>query len=270
MMQGSRGPYQIYVENQSLQPLIIAVILQRAEMTCRLCKNTAELRHSHVIPEFCFKPVYDDKHRAVRFTVNAGKHGYIQKGFREYLFCEDCEGRFNRLETYFANEWFERGKLPSHVTDDLVQIDGLDYAKFKLFHHSVLFRASVSTLPQFRYVSLGNNEEIFRRMLLADDPGEEHDFPFIVLVLYHFGDNRVASDIILQPEASKPNNSFVYSFTFAGCHWMYYASKCNSQDLMQHVFSKCGTLYLCPQSIHDNHRIAEFARNFRMRNQEAR
>lgn len=232
-------------------------------MVCRLCNRTAPLRHSHVLPELCFKPVYDEKHRAMQYTVDADSHGYIQQGFREYLFCDKCEQLFNKLETYFANEWFERRKLPTHVTDDLVHIDGLDYTKFKLFHHSILFRASVSTLPQFKYVNLGNNEDIFREMLLNNDPRDERDFPFIVLILYHFADNRVASDIILEPEVSKPNNSFVYSFTFAGCHWMYYASKGNSQSLMQYVFSKRGRLYLSPQCIHDNHRIAEFARNFR-------
>jgi hypothetical protein len=69
------------------------------------------------------------------------------------LFCAECKQLPTKLETYFANEWFERGKLRMHVTDDLVQIDGLEYSTFKLFHHSVLFRASVSTLPQFKFAS---------------------------------------------------------------------------------------------------------------------
>lgn len=241
-------------------------------MTCRLCNRSVPLRDSHVIPELCFKPVYDEKHRAMQYTVDAGEHGYIQKGFRERLFCDECEQRFNKLETYFANDWLERGKLPTHIVDedDVVQIDGLDYAKFKLFHHSILFRASVSSLPQFKYVNLGNNEDVFRQMLLTNDPRGEHDFPFMALILFHFPDNRVASDIILEPEASKPNGSFVYSFTFAGCHWMYYASKCNSQSLMKYVFSQSGQLYLSPQCIHDNHRIAEFARNFQARKKTAK
>lgn len=239
-------------------------------MRCRLCQNKAPLQHSHVIPEFCFKPVYDSKHRAILYTLNASTQGFIQKGFREYLFCAQCEALFSRLETYFANEWFERAKLPLVVTEELVQIDNLDYQQFKLFHHSILFRASVSKLPQFKFVNLGNNESLFREMLLNNNAQRETDFPFIALILYYPLDQRVASDIILQPEVSKTNGAFVYSFTFAGCYWMYYASKRNSTSLMKYVFSKSGRLYLVPQSVLDNHHIAEFARNFRIRDKSAK
>jgi hypothetical protein len=52
-------------------------------MTCRLRKNTAPLRNSHVIPELYFKPVYDEKHGAMQYSIVADSHGYIQNGFRE-------------------------------------------------------------------------------------------------------------------------------------------------------------------------------------------
>ena len=230
---------------------------------CRLCHNVAPLRDSHVIPEFCFKPTYDSIHRAIEFSLSAESRRYIQKGFREPLFCDDCEQRFGKLDTYFSNEWFQKNKLPDRVESDLIEITGLDYTTFKLFHHSILFRASVSTLEQFKFVKLGKNEEILRQMLLTGDASDENQFPFITQFLFHPDDRRVASDIIVEPELSRPNGHYVYIFVYAGCCWMYYASKTDSTRLIQHVFSSAGTLYLVPQSIYQIPRIATFAKNYR-------
>ena len=167
------------------------------------------------------------------------------------------------METYFSNEWFHNGKLPDRVECALIEINGLDYTKFKLFHHSILFRASVSSLDQFKLVSLGKNEELLRTMLLSGDAGNEFDFPFITKILYHPGDRRVASDIIVKPEVSHPDGHYVYIFVFAGCCWMYYASKTGANNLTPHVFGTTGILYLAEENIYNNPRIAEFARNYR-------
>ena len=142
--------------------------MSRPPQQCRLCHEHATLRNSHVIPEFCFKPTYDPIHRAIEINLSAERKRYIQKGFREHLFCDGCEQLFGDLETYFASEWFHSGKLPESVECDQIEINGLDYTKFKLFHHSILFRASVSSLDQFKSVTLGKNEELLRQMLLSN------------------------------------------------------------------------------------------------------
>ncbi len=55
-----------------------------------------------------------------------------------------------------------------------------DYATFKLFHLSVLFRASVSSLSTFQEVNLGAlHEERIRQMLLNEDPGKDWEYPIL-------------------------------------------------------------------------------------------
>jgi len=237
--------------------------MSSAPQKCRLCHNVAPLRNSHVIPELCFKPTYDPSHRALEMNLSAERKRYIQKGFREHLFCDDCEQLFGKLENYFATKWSHNGKLPERVENDLLEIHDLDYTKFKLFHHSILFRASVSTLDQFKFVRLGKNEEILRQMLIAGDARNEHDFPFITRILFHPDDKRVASDIIVEPEMSRPSGHYCYIFVFGGCCWMYYTSKTQSQSLMPHVFGPAGTLYLVAECVYDNPRIREFAKSYR-------
>ena len=66
-------------------------------MKCFLCLSEATLRASHVVPEFFYKPMYDEKHRF--FTVSSDperRDRMHQKGVRESLLCDDCEGRFAR------------------------------------------------------------------------------------------------------------------------------------------------------------------------------
>src|SRR5574337_198522 len=134
---------------------------------CRLCKEEKDLKCSHIIPEFLYKPLYDAKHRAVSLSEieigqrrNFGKKRLIQKGLRERLLCSECEQLLNnRYEKYFKALWFDQGALPSTIESGVTfELHGLDYHKFKLFHLSVLFRAGVSSLPQFSQVKLGAHE----------------------------------------------------------------------------------------------------------------
>ena len=65
---------------------------------CVLCDRMRTLVASHIVPEFWFKFVYDDKHRAypVRFREGSFVQDFqIQKGFRWPLMCQDCEGLLN-------------------------------------------------------------------------------------------------------------------------------------------------------------------------------
>jgi len=63
----------------------------------------------------------------------------------------------------------------------MIECGGIDYKLFKLFQLSLLWRAGVSDRPIFKEVALGRHQEILRRMLLDDDPGESHKYGCIML-----------------------------------------------------------------------------------------
>lgn len=138
-------------------------------MKCRLCQNSAELRNSHVIPEFLYEPLYDSKHRAMGVHGKGNKKWrYLQKGLREKLLCQKCEQLLNDYyEKYFRNFWFVSSQIPFKCDiEKIYKISGIDYVKFKLFHLSILFRASISSLPTFSQVSLGPHEGKICEMLI--------------------------------------------------------------------------------------------------------
>jgi hypothetical protein len=69
---------------------------------CALCQQDRELCASHIIPEFFYKPVYDEKHRFYTFSTDPADEveGPEQKGLREHLLCKDCEGKLSAWEGY--------------------------------------------------------------------------------------------------------------------------------------------------------------------------
>src|SRR5205807_8245068 len=129
---------------------------------------------SHIIPEFLHKDTYGEGHAALSVRADLPYVRRLRKGLRERLLCDGCEGVIKRYEDYFARTWYGQGVLPQFAPEhgEAVVTDGLDYAAFKLFHLSILWRASVATREEFRDVKLGpQHEDAIRRMLLAGDPG---------------------------------------------------------------------------------------------------
>jgi hypothetical protein len=193
--------------------------------TCRLCLNQRELKGSHIIPEFLHRPIYDDKGRAEVLEMGERKR-YAYKGYREPLLCERCEQRMSRLEDYFARLWYGRKPaLPPTPTPPAVEVY-VDYARFKLFHLSILWRASISSLPFYEKVNLGvTHAETLRTMLLSESPGEPTAFPIYGIVLTGPKGPRLARGSIMQPLRDRHRAGlWLYILTFGSCVWYYYIS----------------------------------------------
>ena len=53
---------------------------------CKLCLNKSDLKNSHIIPEYFYKPMYDEKHRFFQVSIDPNeKNKFVQKGLRKYL-----------------------------------------------------------------------------------------------------------------------------------------------------------------------------------------
>lgn len=170
---------------------------------CALCQHVRPLRASHIIPEFLHRPLYDELHRYHSY----GSHGkpvteIEQKGQRERLLCDDCEQRFCVYERWASDFYlgaitaFEKATTPvstfgknliftridgegqptTTASPKLLNAEGFDYAKMKLFLLSLLWRMGMSQLHFFSGVTLGSHEQRLRRMLLNDDPGHAGEY----------------------------------------------------------------------------------------------
>ncbi len=153
------------------------------EQICRLCLKSAELRKSHVLPEFLYQPLYDQKHRFTSITLDGSEFPRTrleQKGYREKLLCQACETQISKYEDYAARNYFSE---PTRVCLTLPELRGrsygfqysnLNYDQLKLFQLSILWRVSIASIPAFSHISLGAaHDERIRDFLargIAPDP----------------------------------------------------------------------------------------------------
>ncbi len=215
-------------------------------MQCHLCLKDRELVKSHIIPEFLFRPGYDENRQMQVLQQTRPKPRIIQKGFNQRLLCPDCENHIvNQFEDYFARKWYVERVVPNHYSRPILRLNDLDYARFKLFHLSILWRASISTLAPFNQVSLGESEETLREMLLADDPGKPDDFQILAVLVLFPGSTEVLHGMLSSPTSGTLDGQPLFTFLFGGCMWMYFASLGKPHQMFSQVgLSEAGNMIL--------------------------
>lgn len=187
-------------------------------MECRLCKRDGNLKKSHIIPEFLYSALYDNKHRFYELRPKK-KIKYLQKGIRECLLCGSCEQHLSKYEQYASQMLKGEGSLRYWLDGSAVRIGGVDYKLFKLFALSILWRASISKLSIFSGVSLGVHEEKLRLMILAGEPGAANLYPFIISPVMYRGD--VVEALIVPPVKTRLGGYRAYIFVCGGLAWIY-------------------------------------------------
>ena len=194
---------------------------------CRLCLQVAEVRKSHVIPEFAYKAlnIYDEKHRFCAFSTDLNvRVDTHQKGLREKLLCDTCEGRLSMWESYAKKVLFGGVALDFEMDEQLGAIaHGVDYEKFKLFAMSLLWRASVSTLKTFENVNLGPHENKLRKLLLEEKAEERWCYGCGLVFAPGTGDNgeQPFSMTIGSPDSLRFKTHSMYRFMLGQMFWLF-------------------------------------------------
>jgi hypothetical protein len=142
----------------------------------------------------------------------------VQDGPKERLLCERCEQQFGRYEKY-CKEAFHESRHGVQVFDNgaWVTITGLDYTKTKLFLLSVIYRMSVSSLRQFKGVALGEHEDVVRRMITAEDPGSNDQYPIGAIVPLING--NMEECVLCTPSVCRRDVVTVYTMIIGGIFW---------------------------------------------------
>ena len=168
------------------------------------------------------------------------KKGVRQTGeYETSILCLDCDNTLlGDLERYAATVL--RDLAPTDLklirqTDGLTYwlYSGLDYAKFKLFLLSLLWRASISTRSVFQEVTLGPYEEPVRRMIFAGDPGNEAKYPCLIMSYRERGNYPM--DLIAQPSMTRLKNGYVHKYAIGGLLYVFFVSRRVAPDWIDEV-----------------------------------
>lgn len=217
---------------------------------CRLCLQSAKLCHSHIIPEFMYKPLYDSQeHRFYPITENLDAPKHYKKGIREYLLCTECESKLNTWETYFTQLRAARIRFVGYNNQSISIASGIDYTKFKLFQMSLIWRAGISQHPDFININLGPHTNTLRQMIYDSNPGEPWEYGCILFFTPSYAD--IFNQIIMLGEASRFDGHRCYSFILAGFKWTFIVSTKVKyiHDKFHTFLDKNGTL---PLIVEDN------------------
>lgn len=141
-----------------------------------------------------------------------------------------------------------------------ISIADIDYARFKLFQMSVLWRVGVASHRMFSRVRLGPHEERLRMMLRGEDPGRRTDYPCLIFGVTAQG--KSLPDFIDQPTPVRLEGLRCYRFIFCGLVWVFFvANHAPSSLVRQHVLSEAGSLVIWIKPFEDLGYLQEFARD---------
>jgi len=186
------------------------------EGNCKLCKNKQLLIQSHIIPKFLHKKIDPQKNTPCVIYENSKVSSKNNLGSAEYLLCKNCDNVIlSQYENYFNQIWYKKSVLPDRLNHkDTISID-IDYDLFLLFHLSIFWRMSVSSLSTFRNIDFGekHNEEI-RKILLNNDNSKNH-YKIIVKVIEQ--DKQIFDKIIVKPVRFNIDSHNIYSAIYGGC-----------------------------------------------------
>ncbi|WP_409028825.1 hypothetical protein [Gracilimonas sediminicola] len=192
---------------------------------CRLCNEDRKLRKSHIYPEFLYKPLYDEKHKYFSLTTDTDK--YIKqpsKGIYEELLCADCEQKLSVYEGYARDVIYEKMKEALKEKGRVLKLTGIDYALYKLFQLSLLWRSSIHSRPELPVLNLGTHQERLRKMILEEDPGEYYQYGVIHISLQM--PEELGDDFLFPLEAveGRFEGHHMYRSIIAGLSWSYIVS----------------------------------------------
>ena len=195
---------------------------------CKLCNKDKELVNSHILPEFLYKPLYDEEHEFNLISVKDGKITQkLNKGVYEKLLCQHCDNIIiGEYEDHAAKVLFGDGKKEIEIIKTKFGhlIRGLDYRLFKLFQISLIWRISLTTRQEFKKINLGPHQNKMRTMLLEGNPGDV--FEYGVWILFFPKSSKEMKDLIIAPNLLRKRieGHRCYRAIFNGLFWLFFVS----------------------------------------------
>jgi hypothetical protein len=225
---------------------------------CKLCDKVTKLCHSHIIPEFFYKSIYneDNTFKSLRIGDNKKSERTEQKGLREYLFCKNCEGLFH--ERYTANVLYNKGKSGITLKKTGVsknvsysQYEGFDYKSFKLFLSSIIWRISISS--KFNTVPIPKEIEIKLKTSLKNQiPLEENELSCLLNII-HLDNKQQFDKIIIGPYETDYLDKKVLNILIDGYLFGFILGDIPlSNGMMKYVLNKKGEMTIGNLCINNN------------------
>jgi hypothetical protein len=186
-----------------------------------------------------YLPVYDERHRAI--MVPREKEKFHQKGIREHLLCDQCEQIISALETYAAPIVKAIQNLDIKGLGEQYIVNSIQYADFKLFQLSLLWRASIASVSMFQNFDIGHHSDIIRKMLLSKKPGMPDEYGCVMFIMT---DTKNIQQAIWSPVIDEIDGHTCFRFLTGRIFWFYFLQKSYPPSVINFFLHSSGTLRL--------------------------
>lgn len=197
---------------------------------CKLCHATGELRDSHFIPKAAYKIIKESEGEAP-VVVTADVSIQTDSQMRDYVFCRQCEERFNKNGESWVMKYCSRnaeGFKLKELIDASKPIAGnglrvysvadtpeIDVDKLTYFASSIIWRAAMHKWrlgkKRVEPIYLGTYREELRLYLLGLTP-----FPKNAVVWVSVIPEEKLWNVLIPPYGEKVNQCMRYKFPFLG------------------------------------------------------
>lgn len=153
---------------------------------CKLClTREADKPNSHIIPKFLAKRLFESTKPRHSIEIDRkGKNRKIQDTPKEsFILCKVCEKRLEYLETLISkkitsinnyNNLKDKFKLVKYGNNKILECLNINPIAFKIFVFSLVWRASITSLPEFESFKLDDKTESNLRILLNEKLKKSH------------------------------------------------------------------------------------------------
>jgi hypothetical protein len=184
-------------------------------VNCRLCGTKEQLIKAHIIP----RPFFTARsgRQSQKFLTNTpgvfpkrAPAGFYDTG----ILCAQCDRRLGVWDQYavelFLHQFSAFVPFPDGGPTIAFTRADFDYERLRLFFLSLLWRAGVSSHPNFARVRLGPYEHPLREMVRAGDAGDPDDFCTVLSAFTLRGKFRKTGIPILDPHRERWNGVNAY------------------------------------------------------------
>lgn len=137
---------------------------------CALCQEQKFLEKSHIIPNAVFRAI---KRKLQGKTISISDNHdewirYSGESWSEYLLCGACEDTISAYESYAFDVFRGQRNIKQCHHKDGMSFSNVEYARFKIFLLSILWRAAVSRQEAFAKVKLPPSWEAELRVSIME------------------------------------------------------------------------------------------------------
>ena len=188
-----------------------------AEGRCKFCGEAKKLIKAHVLPKKFFSlDVEDDL-----IAIGTDKHYEPRCSTGVYdtnILCKECDGNIGNYDQEAQKLFLSDLSVYEHKGKDIYEIPSnvFNHSRLRLFFISMIWRASISSMPMFKNISLGPKyEKIALDILKNPTLDNENLFSVFIFKLKEIQDIPI-SKVFIEPYPYRHKGIRMYCFVFSG------------------------------------------------------